>query len=56
MLQGKKQSLREKQSFEEDIDCEEDRPMPLLRVKSTLSLNFSRGRSITISSVLLTLF
>ena len=40
--------------FEEDIDCEEDRPMPLLRVKSTLSLNFSRGRSITISSVLLT--
>ena len=42
--------------FEEDIDCEEDRPMPLLRVKSTLSLNFSRGRSVTISSVLLTYF
>ena len=40
--------------FKEDIDCEEDRLMPLLRVKSTLSLNFSRGRSITISSVLLT--
>lgn len=36
--------------FEEDNDCE-DQPMPLLRVKSTLSLNFSRGKSIIISSL-----
>ena len=39
--------------FEEDNDYE-DQPMPLLRVKSTLSLNFSRGKSDIISFVLLT--